>query len=79
MNIKKILAVIAGILGACFVYLGISMKIKEQESIAIIGGADGPTAIFVAGKVGDGTMIAIAVVGVILILGAIWLFRKRIR
>ncbi len=79
MNMKKILAAIAGIAGVCFVYLGISMKINEQNSVAIIGGADGPTAVFVAGKIGDGTMIAIAAIGVILVLGAVWLFKKRIK
>ena len=34
-------------------YFGISAKLEEQRSIGIIGGADGPTAIFVAGKLGD--------------------------
>ncbi|MCI8296649.1 MAG: sodium ion-translocating decarboxylase subunit beta [Lachnospiraceae bacterium] len=47
-------------------------------SIAIIGGADGPTSIFVAGKVGDGSVIALLVAGgILLVLAAVLFFRHR--
>ena len=36
---------------------------EESSAIAVIGGADGPTAIFVAGKIGKGTIVA----GVVLV------------
>lgn len=48
---------------------------KEAASIGIIGGADGPTAVFVAG---DATAaIAIAVIAVIAIGVVVWKLMKR--
>ena len=43
---------------------------------AIIGGADGPTAIFVAGKIGDGFVISLILVGIILTVAAVAAYRK---
>ena len=37
-------------------------KSKEAHSIAIIGGADGPTSIFIAGKIGGSEIFTIAAV-----------------
>ncbi|MBQ7795091.1 MAG: sodium ion-translocating decarboxylase subunit beta [Lachnospiraceae bacterium] len=73
---KKWISIIVGIIGAILVYHGVSMKINEQKAISIIGGADGPTAIFVAGKIGEGTIVSIIVIGVILVVGAIWYMKK---
>ena len=69
---KKRLALIVAILGIILVAFGISAKIKGAASIGIIGGADGPTAIFIAGKVGDGFSIGVIVTGIILgVIGAL--------
>ncbi len=46
---KKILAVLAA-LGALFAVIGYGYKHRYAASIGIIGGADGPTAIFVTSK-----------------------------
>ena len=43
---------------------------EESSAIAVIGGADGPTAIFVAAKIGKGTIVA-GVVLVALIISAV--------
>lgn len=48
-----------------------------QNSIGIIGGADGPTSIFIAGKVGTGDIVLGLVVAVAVILGVIWLVRRK--
>jgi len=45
-------------------------------SVGIIGGADGPTAIFLAGTIGVGSVIAEIVIGVLLIAVGIWGLRK---
>ena len=47
---------IVAVIGIILAGFGIRAKIKGTSSVGIIGGADGPTAIFVAGKVGDATV-----------------------
>ena len=46
------------------------------NSIGIIGGADGPTAIVLVGTVGAGSIIVEIVIGVLLIVAGIWGLRK---
>lgn len=46
---KKILGIVAGIVGIISVIVGVALKMNNN-AIAIIGGADGPTSVFVAGK-----------------------------
>ncbi len=73
---KKIIAVIVSVLGILLVVLGVSAKVKEAAAISIIGGADGPTAIFVAGKIGNGFVIGTILVGIILVLGGVVIYKK---
>ena len=50
---------------------------RLAKSIGIIGGAAGPTAIFVAGKLGGGDVVlALAVVVALIVLG-VWIWKKR--
>ena len=49
---KKILGIVAGIVGIISVIVGVALKMNNN-AIAIIGGADGPTSVFVAGKLKD--------------------------
>ncbi|MDO5406289.1 MAG: oxaloacetate decarboxylase [Eubacteriales bacterium] len=74
---KKWTAVLAGLAGAALVIAGIIMKIRKMASIAIIGGADGPTSVFLAGKVGGGFSISVIAVGIVLLLIVIWMCRKK--
>lgn len=56
----------------------ISLKAGKPETIAVIGGADGPTAVFVAGKVSSFTWMLGAAAGVVLLLvGMFLIWRKR--
>lgn len=48
---------------------------KEAASIGIIGGADGPTAVFVAGN--PTAMITITVIAVLVIGIVVWKLMKR--
>jgi len=51
--------------------------VSEQETItSVIGGADGPTAILVAGTLGEGWMLPVAI-GILAILVVV-LLRKKI-
>lgn len=73
---KKWLAVIVAAIGIIIAGFGIGAKIKGAASIGIIGGADGPTAIFVAGKVGDGFSLGIIVLGIVLVVVGVLIYRK---
>ncbi len=47
---------VAGLLAGYFVYQRLQVELHTYEngrSVSIIGGADGPTSIFLAGKIGD--------------------------
>lgn len=77
---KKVIGVILGILGS-IVVIGTAwarFKSKAAYSVSIIGGADGPTSVFVAGKVGHLHKEAAAIVaGIVLIVAAVLLLRKK--
>ena len=74
---KKWIYMIAGVISALLLYFGITAKMNEQKAIAIIGGADGPTSIFIAGKIGYGSILTVIVVGVIIIAGIIVMIKRR--
>ena len=72
---KKTLSIISVIAG-CLMLLSVAapwiigLILKAQtaaSSVTIIGGADGPTAIFLTGTIGAGGVIAEIVIGVLLI------------
>ena len=81
---KKALSIISIIAGGLFllsvvapVIIGAVLKAQTAaNSIGIIGGADGPTAIMVVGVTGVGSIIVESVVGVLLIIIGIWGLRK---
>lgn len=77
--VKRIIAVLAIILGALMVIGGVSpmiigaiLEAQTSTSVGIIGGADGPTAVFVAGKLGIWSVIMEVLIGVFLIAAGIW-------
>ena len=39
--------------------------------------ADGPTSIFIAGKVGEGSILTVIIVGVIMIAGIVIMIKRR--
>lgn len=65
-NFRNVLAVI-----------GIVLKQKENTAVSVIGGADGPTSIFIAGKLNGDNFIFMIVVGIILLILAGVIFYKR--
>ena len=73
---KKWIVVIIAILGIILAGFGISAKIKGAASVGIIGGADGPTTVFVAGNVGDLFSIGVIIVGIILVVAGAIIYRK---
>ena len=73
---KKLASIFCAVFGVILAMVSISMR-KESASIGIIGGADGPTAVFVAGKIGTAPVIGLAAIGVCLILAAVWVIKKK--
>lgn len=75
---KKVLVIVLGIIGVLLAIAGIVTKAKKAVAVSIIGGADGPTSVFLAGKVGADISIGLITTGIILVVLAIiiWL-RKR--
>ena len=67
---KKYLAVLIGLAAAVGILLaGVGVWLKSSlASVAIIGGADGPTSIFIAGRI-NGTALLKA--GAVLLSGAL--------
>ena len=71
---KRKIAVVLGIAGILLTIIGILIdKMEQAAAISIIGGADGPTSVFVAGKVGTSGFggIFAAGIGIILIVIAV--------
>lgn len=68
MKVKKVMGIIMGVLGAVLVVIEILLQMKESMSISVIGGADGPTSIFLAGRIGGNLSILVIIMGLILML-----------
>ena len=73
---KKILVIVAGIVGLIFVIIGAALKINNN-AISVIGGVDGPTSVFVAKKLNSSSVSMFIVIGVILLVAAIFFYLKR--
>ncbi len=74
---KKI-GIVATIVGAIIIIMSIVLKFMEEKTVSIVGGADGPTSVFVAGKIGNGSGMIGILVGIgIIVVGLIIILRKR--
>lgn len=74
---KKTMAIILGVMGLVLAGFSAVLKWKKQMSVSIIGGADGPTSIFLAGKVGSDFSVAGIVVGILFIVIAGFLMLRK--
>lgn len=81
---KKVLSIIGIIVGSLVLLsvvapmiMGVILKVQVvANSVGIIGGADGPTAIMLVGTVGVGSIIIEIVIGVLLIVASICGLKK---
>ena len=64
---KRLILILFSILGAVLVGAGLYLKSKGSAAIAVIGGADGPTSVFIAGKLSDNFSQGILIVGAALL------------
>ena len=75
---KKTMAIILGVMGLVLAGFSAVLKWKKQMSVSIIGGADGPTSIFLAGKVGNDFSVAGIVVGILfIVIAGFFMLRKK--
>ena len=72
---KKTVGGIIAIVGFVLSVFGIITKVKGATSI-VIGGADGPTSVFIAGKVGNGFGLGTIFAGVILAVAGVFIIIK---
>lgn len=68
---KKIIAIILAVIGVILLLIGPIIKVKNQMAISIIGGADGPTSIFLAGTLGDGISLFFLAGGIAFVVAAV--------
>ncbi|MBQ4529025.1 MAG: oxaloacetate decarboxylase [Lachnospiraceae bacterium] len=76
---KKLAIGIVGVAGTLLAILGIFTKVMEYASFSIIGGADGPTAVFIAGNLGDGFSIGALALGIVMIVCSVLVWRKKLK
>ena len=76
---KKALSIISIVAGGLVLLsiiapmiIGAILSSQPSGSVGIIGGADGPTAVFVVGTFGAGGVIIESVIGVLLVAVGIW-------
>lgn len=74
---KKILGIGLSGIGIVTVIVTIILKLKRQMSISIIGGADGPTSVFIAGKVGNTSAAVGVIAGIVLLVIGFFMIRKK--
>lgn len=73
---KKILGIVMGVIGFIIISIGtVFIKVKDNTSASIIGGSDGPTAIFLVDNQSSITMMIIGLI--VLLIGVIILLKKR--
>lgn len=74
---KKVVDIIGCIIGFLLISIGGIMKAKEHAAVSIIGGADGPTSIFLAGSLNGDISIFLILTGVIVLVITLIAFFKR--
>ena len=78
---KKAIGITLSVIGIIMAAISLVFKVNEQisvtKSVSVIGGADGPTSIFVAGKIGGTPAITGIIVGIVLLVIGIFIFARK--
>lgn len=78
---KKAIGITLSVIGIIMAAISLVFKVNDQKSVAksvsVIGGADGPTSIFVAGKIGGTPAITGIIVGIVLLAIGIFIFARK--
>lgn len=70
-----LVSVLVLLIAVCIIF-GITAYTEQQNAVDIIGGADGPTAVFVAGELTK-VLLPVCLIGIILIIGLVVMIGKR--
>ena len=78
---KKVIGITLSVIGIIMAAISLVFKVNEQmavaKSVSVIGGADGPTSIFVAGKIGGTPATIGIIVGIVLLAIGIFIFARK--
>lgn len=74
---KKVFGIGSCMVGIVLVISGAVMELKGQTAVTVIGGADGPTAVFVAGKLNGDFSIILILIGIVLLAVAAIVYWKK--
>ena len=74
---KKVFGIGSCMIGMLLVVSGCVMKLKGNTAVTVIGGADGPTSVFVAGKLNGDFSVMLILVGIVLLAIAAMIYWKR--
>ena len=78
---KKVIGITLSVIGIIMAAISLVFKVNEQisvaKSVSVIGGADGSTSIFVAGKIGGAPAIIGIIVGIVLLAIGIFIFARK--
>ncbi len=72
---KKML--LTGIIGSIFLGVGSIMTINENETVSVVGGADGPTSVYIVGKLNPDFAILLLTIGSLLLIIALIMYLKK--
>lgn len=74
---KKVLGIILIVMGIVVTGLEIILKVKGHMSVSVIGSSDGPTSVFIAGKVGNTSAVTEMIVGIVSLAIGIFMIAKK--
>ncbi len=78
---KKAVGIILTVIGIVTAAISLFLKVKGQmtvaRSVSIIGGADGPTSIFLAGKIGGTSAVIGMIAGIVLLTAGIFMIARK--
>lgn len=74
---KKIIGITLTVIGIVTTAINLLLKVKGKMSVSIIDGADGPTSVFVAGKIGGTSTVIGIIVGIVLLTAGIFMIAKK--
>lgn len=74
---KKIAILVSLLIGLFAIAAGVSWRARQQAAIAVIGGSDGPTSIFIAGKLAKPSIYGYFLAGIIFIIVILLIVKNR--
>ena len=69
--------IVIAIVGSIITIIGFILKYIDNKAVTIIGGADGPTSIFLAGKVENETGMIEIIFGLIVVVFGFMIIRRK--